>query len=87
MSEKDKILPIKAVLDDIPALVLNDKEARRVQQGQKIELNSLQFIKHFEKKYPNYNEFEKICAIKDKNLIALIRIDNGIIRPARIINF
>ena len=82
-----KILPIKTVLDDIPALVLNETEARRVQQGQKINLNSLEFIKQFEVKYPNYNEFEKICATKDEKLVALIKIDNGIIRPARIINF
>ena len=82
-----KILPIKTVLDDIPALVLNEIEARRVKQGQKIQLNSLQFLKQFEVKYPNYNEFEKIYAIKDEKLVALIKIDNGIIRPARIINF
>lgn len=81
------ILPIKTVLDDIPALVLNETEARRVQQGQKIHLNSVEFIKEFEVKYPNYNKFEKICATKDGKLVALIKIDNGIIRPARIINF
>jgi hypothetical protein len=75
------------VLDDIPALFLNEIETRRVQQGQKIHLKSLQFIKEFEVNYPNYNEFEKICAIKDKNLIALIKIEDGIIRPSRIINF
>ena len=82
-----KKLPIQTVLDDIPALVLNETEARRVQQGQKINLNSLEFIKQFEVKYPNYNEFEKICAIIDDKLLALIKIDNGIIRPSRIINF
>ena len=83
----NKILPVETVLDDIPALFLNEIETRRVQQGQKIHLKSLQFIKEFEVNYPNYNEFEKICAIKDKNLIALIKIEDGIIRPSRIINF
>ncbi|MDC0093564.1 tRNA pseudouridine(55) synthase TruB [Alphaproteobacteria bacterium] len=82
-----KILPLKTVLDDIPALFLNETETRRVQQGQKIHLNSLQFIKDFEVNHPNYNEFEKICAIKDDNLIALIKIEDGIMRPSRIINF
>jgi tRNA U55 pseudouridine synthase TruB len=75
------------VLDDIPALFLNEAETRRVQQGQKIQLNSLQFIREFEVKYPNYNEFDKICAIKDQNLVALIKIEDGILRPSRIINF
>ena len=66
---------------------LNAAEKRRVQQGQKIQLNSLQFIKEFEEKYPNYDEFEKLCAINDENLVALIKIENGILRPSRIINF
>ena len=82
----NKILPIKTVLDDIPALILNETEARRLQQGQKIQLNSFEFKKKFELKYPNYHEFEKICAIKDKNLIALLKIENGIVKPSRIIN-
>ena len=83
----DKILPVKTVLDDIPALFLNEVETRRVQQGQKIQLNSLQFIKEFELKHPNYTEFEQILAIKDENLIALIKIQNGIMRPSRVMNF
>ena len=83
----NKILPIKNVLDDIPALFLNEAETRRVQQGQKIKLNSLQFIKEFEVMHPNYDEFDKVCAIKDENLVALIKIEDGILRPSRIINF
>ena len=83
----ENILPIKIVLDDIPALFLNEVETRRVQQGQKIQLNSLQYIKEFELKHPNYNEFDQIWAIKDENLIALIKIKDGIMRPSRVINF
>jgi tRNA pseudouridine55 synthase len=82
-----KLLPIETVLDDIPALVLNEIEARQVKQGQKIQFESLQFIKDFKLKYPNYNAFEKICAIFNKKLIALIKIENGKVKPARIINF
>ena len=83
----DKLSPIETVLDDIPALVLNEKEARQVKQGQKINFESLQFIKNFELKYPNYNAFEKFCAICNKKLIALIKIEDGKVKPARIINF
>jgi len=36
----DKLLPIETVLDDIPALVLNEIEARQVKQGQKIKFES-----------------------------------------------
>ena len=83
----DKLSPIETVLDDIPALVLNEKEARQVKQGQKINFESLQFIKNFELKYPNYNAFEKFCAICNKKLIALIKIEDGKVKPTRVINF
>ena len=59
-----KTLSIETVLDDIPALSLNEVETRQIKQGKKIQLSSLQFIKKFELKYPNYSEFEQICAIK-----------------------
>jgi tRNA U55 pseudouridine synthase TruB len=75
------------VLDDIPALVLNETEARRIRQGQKIQLNSLEFKYKFELKHPNYQDFEKIYAIRNNNIVALIKIDNGIVKPSRIINF
>ena len=83
----EKIFPIKAVLDDIPALALSKREAERIKQGQKLELNSLENIDQFLTNYPNYNEFEKIYAMIENDPIALIRIDNGILKPARIINF
>ena len=82
----NKILPLRTVLDDIPALVLNETEARQIKQGQKIELNSLENIDHFLKKNPNYNKFEKIYAVENYDLIALITIYEGIVKPARIIN-
>jgi tRNA U55 pseudouridine synthase TruB len=75
------------VLDDIPALALSKEEAEQIKQGQKLELNSLENLNHFSTIYPNYNEFEKIYATIDNDPVALIRIDNGIIKPARIINF
>jgi hypothetical protein len=75
------------VLDDIPALVLSKKESERIKQGQKLELNSLDNLDHFLTHYPNYSEFEKIYATIENDPVALIRIDNGIIKPARIINF
>ena len=83
----DKILPIETVLDDIPALVLSEVEARQIKQGQKIQFNSLDFKNQFEEKYPNYQKFEKIYSVRNNNLVALIRIENGIVKPTRIINF
>jgi len=82
----NKILPTEAVLDDIPALVLNKTEARQIKQGQSLELNSLENIDHFLKKNQNYNKFEKIYAVENNDPIALITIYEGIVKPARIIN-
>jgi tRNA U55 pseudouridine synthase TruB len=75
------------VLDDIPALALNKNEAGKLKQGQKIQFNSLAYKNKFINEYPNYNAFEKIGAISNKKLIALIKIEDGKVKPARIINF
>ena len=83
----NNILPIKAVLDDIPALVLNKNEAKKVKFGQNIMLNSLEFNKQFLKRYPNYNKFEKIYASSEDNPIAIIKVENGLVKPKRIINY
>jgi len=83
----NKILPIEAVLDDIPALAFNKTEAEKLKQGQKIQLNSLEFKNEFINEYPNYQEFQKISAVSNNNLIALVEIDNDLVKPKRIINY
>ena len=83
----EKIIPIEKVLDDIPALFLTKTEAMKLRQGQKIRLNSLNFKKNFIKKHPNYQEFETVYTVNDKKLVALIEIDDGLVKPKRIINY
>ena len=75
------------MLDDIPALFLNEIEAMKLRQGQKIRLNSLNFKQNFIKKYPNYQEFETVYTLNDKQLVALIEIDDGLVKPKRVINY
>jgi len=82
----DKILPIEAALDDIPALPLTKHEARKLKLGQKLDFESLEFKKKFIKKFPNHIIFEKICAFYDQNIIAIIKIEEGLVKPKRIIN-
>ena len=82
-----KIIPIEKVLDDIPALFLTEIEAMKLRQGQKIKLNSLKFKNCFIIKHPNYKKFERIYTVSDKRIIALIEIDNGLIKPKRVINY
>ena len=83
----EKIIPIEKVLDDIPALFLTKTEAMKLRQGQKIRLNSLNFRKNFIKEHPNYQEFETVYTVNDKKLVALIEINDGLVKPKRIINY
>ena len=82
----DKILPIEAALDDIPALLLTKHEARKLKLGQKIDFESLEFKKKFIEKFPNHMNFEKICAFYDHKVIAIIKIEESLVKPKRIIN-
>ncbi len=83
----DKIKPIEEVLDDIPALSLTEIEARKLRHGQKIKLNTLKFNNDFITEYPNYKKFERIYTVNDNKIVALIEIDNGLVKPKRIINY
>ena len=82
-----KIIPIEKVLDDIPALFLTETEAMKLRQGQKIRLSSLNFKEHFIKEYPNFQEFETVYTLNDKKMVALIEIDDGLVKPKRVINY
>ena len=82
-----KIKPIEKVLDDIPALFLTEIEATKLRQGQKIKLDSFKFKNNFIKEYPNYKNFERVYTLNDDKLIALIEIDDGVVKPKRIINY
>ena len=82
-----KIIPIEKVLDDIPALFLTETEAMKLRQGQKIRLNSLKFYNNFITEYPDYQKFEKIYTVSDKKIVAIIEIDDGLVKPKRVINY
>ena len=82
-----KIIPIEKVLDDIPALFLTETEAIKIRRGQKHTLDSFKFHNNLIKEHPNYKKFERIYTISDDKIIALIEIDEGIVKPKRIINY
>ena len=83
----NKIIPIEKVLDDIPALFLTETEATKLRQGQKMRLNSLKFNDNFIKKYPNHQKFERVYTVSNKKIVALIEIENGLVKPKRIFNY
>ena len=82
-----KIKPIEKVLDDIPALFLTETEAIKLRLGQKIKLETLKFKANFINAYPNYRNFERVCTVSENKLVALIEIDNGLVKPKRVINY
>ena len=75
------------MLDDIPALFLTETEAIKLRQGQKMELSSLKFNDHFIEQYSNYHKFERVYTVSNKKLVALIEIENGLVKPKRIFNY
>ena len=82
-----KIKPIEKVLDDIPALFLTETEATKLRLGQKIRLNSLKFKGNFIEEYPNYQKFEKVYTVSNNKVVALIEIDDGLVKPKRVFNY
>ena len=83
----NKIKPIEKVLDDIPVLFLTEIETRKLRQGQKFKLNSLNSYNDFIIKYPNYQKFEKFFTLFNNKIVAIIEITDGLVKPKRVINF
>ena len=75
------------MLDDIPALFLTETEAIKIRHGQKINFDTLKFKDDFIKAYPNYQKFERVYTLSKNKIVALIDIDDGFVKPKRIINY
>jgi tRNA pseudouridine55 synthase len=76
------VLPIETVLDDIPALALTEEEARRLQSGQALSLERLAVRSAI----PTITAGTPVRAMAEGRLVALARIDDGEIRPVRVLN-
>jgi len=76
------VLPVETVLDDIPALALTEDEARRLQSGQ-----SLPMVRLADRvSIPTISTGETVRAMAEGRLVALARIENGDLRPVRVLN-
>lgn len=78
----DYLLPVKTVLDDIPALALTDEEARRMSLGQAIALWPV--VKR--KPLTGLDEGQTVQALCGERLIAVAEVGNGMVRPVRVLN-
>jgi tRNA pseudouridine55 synthase len=76
------VLPIEAALDDIPALALTADEAARLRHGQQIDLNGSGEGARLDR----LDDGTIVGARHDQLLIGLARIENGRLRPVRMIN-
>jgi len=76
------LLPVKTVLDDIPALALTAEEARRMTLGQSIALWPV--VKR--SAVPGLGQGTTVQALCEDKLIAVAEVGNGMVRPVRVLN-
>ena len=82
LAASEHLLPIETVLDDIPALVLEADEAARLRHGQQVTPRDPREKAHFDRLVDG----TIVGARHDQLLIAVARIENGGLRPVRVIN-
>lgn len=71
------LLPLGSVLDDIPALNVNEEEARRLRQGQAIRLHPGRITPHIQSASP-------FCVRDHYGLVAMAELIDGFVKPARV---
>jgi tRNA pseudouridine55 synthase len=76
------LLPVETVLDDIPALALNEGEARRIKGGQPVSL--LRVAARMPLSAIPVGKIVRVMS--DDKLVAMARIEDGEIRPVRVFN-
>lgn len=78
----EHLLPIETALDDIPALALTAEEAARLRHGQWVMPEDARERAHL----GDLAEGTIVGAHHDRLLVAVARIEDGALRPMRIIN-
>lgn len=77
--DKPWLLPLIAVLDDIPAFAVNENEARRLRQGSPVVVHPLRINEP-------HRQAELIAAADTRDLVALARIELNTLYPVRVFN-
>ena len=76
------LLPIATALDDIPALAVSESEARRLYNGQALPLSA----GAARLSRSDLTEGSLVCVGTAEKLVAIARIEDGAIRPVRVLN-
>ncbi len=78
----EHLLPVETVLDDIPALALTETEARKLSQGQAIQVLPVASRSPLK----NIGQGDVVRVMAEGRLVALAKINGGEIRPFRVMN-
>jgi tRNA pseudouridine55 synthase len=76
------ILPVETVLDDIPALALTEGETRRLRHGQSVPALPVATRSPL----TGIEQGDVVCAMNKGQLVALVQVAGGEIRPVRVLN-
>jgi len=79
------LLPVEAALDDIPAFSLNPEQADHMRHGRAVQLFDLAEDRSFEALNKQAAD-DLVCAMADGRLVALARVEDGKLCPARVLN-
>jgi tRNA pseudouridine55 synthase len=78
----EHLLPVETVLDDIPALAVTEDEAALLRMGRSLSM----LRTGLRDRVPPISDTAFARAMSGDRLVALVRIQDGEIRPARVIN-
>jgi tRNA pseudouridine55 synthase len=78
----EHLLPVETALDDIPALAVTEEEASRLWHGQSLAM----LRTGIRDTVPDGEGGPVLRAMLDRRLVALVRIEGGVIRSVRVIN-
>jgi len=80
------LLPPATMLDDIPALAINDQEAVKLKNGQSLLFVSRSDLKRLEKAGIQIKQMQTALTICNSKPVALVNIDGPEIKPLRVLN-
>lgn len=83
------LLPLETALDDIPALALTEAEAHRLRQGQTVALlgrPDMERLAALQAQVEQAGREPTFLALAAGRLVALARLENGQVKPVRVIN-
>ena len=76
------LLPLQTVLDDIPALPVNEKEARDIRMGRAVNITA-----HVvDDKLSESHGAEQVLVLSDNHPVALGKLEEGRFQPVRVFN-